>query len=105
MRLQVRVSTLHVSGRPYDRWHPPYLHPTSFPRRVGHVDGPVVPGCEDVTTEQELRNLNGAGAYPTEQELGNSNGARADLTEQELVNLNGAGAYPIEQELGNLNGA
>ncbi|RWW24204.1 hypothetical protein GW17_00011528 [Ensete ventricosum] len=56
MRLQVRVSTLPVSGRSYDRWGvdltcvrstvrslaPPYLRPTSFPRRVSHVDGPVV---------------------------------------------------------------
>ncbi|RWW56287.1 hypothetical protein BHE74_00037011 [Ensete ventricosum] len=27
---------------------PPYLRPTSFPRRVDHVDGPVVRGSEDV---------------------------------------------------------
>ncbi|RRT38460.1 hypothetical protein B296_00056706 [Ensete ventricosum] len=42
---------------------------------------------------------------PTEQELGNLNGAGADPTEQELGNLNGAGADPTEQELGNLNDA
>ncbi|RRT36094.1 hypothetical protein B296_00034912 [Ensete ventricosum] len=24
-------------GRPHDPWRPPYLRPTSFPRRVGHV--------------------------------------------------------------------
>ncbi|RRT32744.1 hypothetical protein B296_00049245, partial [Ensete ventricosum] len=61
-------------------------------------------------TEQELGNLNGAGADPTEQELENLNGelenlngAGADLTEQDLGNLNGAGADPTEQELRNLN--
>ncbi|RRT68799.1 hypothetical protein B296_00032179 [Ensete ventricosum] len=62
MRPQVRVSALPVSGRPYDRWGfgltyarsvarplaPPYLHPTNFPRRVGHVGGPVVRRSNDV---------------------------------------------------------
>ncbi|RWV86351.1 hypothetical protein GW17_00051772 [Ensete ventricosum] len=56
------VELTYVSGWPYDHWGfdltcarsvvrplaPPYLHPTSFPRRVGHVDGPVVRGREDV---------------------------------------------------------
>ncbi|RRT68234.1 hypothetical protein B296_00001698 [Ensete ventricosum] len=126
---------------------PPYLHPTGYPCRVGHVDGPIVQGREDVAvrstscisffapppredllevpdygaedevlcssaglwwpdpTEQELENLNGAGADPTKQELENLNGAGADPTEQELENLNGAGANPTEQELENLNGA
>ncbi|RWV90339.1 hypothetical protein GW17_00047463, partial [Ensete ventricosum] len=36
-------------GRSYDRWRPPYLHPTSFPRRVDHISGSVVRGREDVT--------------------------------------------------------
>ncbi|RWW04232.1 hypothetical protein GW17_00032549, partial [Ensete ventricosum] len=41
----------HASaGRPYDRWRPPYLHPTSFPRRVDHIGGPVVRGRKDVAT-------------------------------------------------------
>ncbi|RWV82041.1 hypothetical protein GW17_00056491, partial [Ensete ventricosum] len=101
---------------------PPYLHPANFPRRVGHVGGPIVRGREDLLarggsrlvpsgssgtdqTKQELRNLNGAGADPTEQELGNLNGARDELTEQELGNWNGAGDDPTEQELGNWNGA
>ncbi|RWW55652.1 hypothetical protein BHE74_00037693 [Ensete ventricosum] len=49
-------------GRSYDRWGfgltyarsavrplaPPYLRPTSFPRRVDHVGGPVVRGREDM---------------------------------------------------------
>ncbi|RZR82383.1 hypothetical protein BHM03_00008774 [Ensete ventricosum] len=29
---------------------PPYLRPASFPRRVGHVDGPIVRGRTDVAT-------------------------------------------------------
>ncbi|RWV77397.1 hypothetical protein GW17_00061781 [Ensete ventricosum] len=49
-RTTAGVSTLPVSGRSYDRWHSPYMHPTSFPRRVGHVGGPVVRGCKDVAT-------------------------------------------------------
>ncbi|RWW18613.1 hypothetical protein GW17_00017389 [Ensete ventricosum] len=62
MRPQVRVSASPVSGRLYDHWGfgltcvksatrplaPPYLRPTSFPRRVGHVGGPVIRGSEDV---------------------------------------------------------
>ncbi|RWW49637.1 hypothetical protein BHE74_00044171 [Ensete ventricosum] len=123
-RTTAGVSTLLVSGQPYDRWRPPYLHPTSFPHRVDHVNGPVVQGREDMvgaedevlclaagpwwlwtSLEWELRNLNGAGADPTEQELGNSNGARADPTEQELGNLNSTRADITEQELENLNGA
>ncbi|RZS03562.1 hypothetical protein BHM03_00033752 [Ensete ventricosum] len=94
----------------------PYWCPISFPRRVGHVGGPVllarggsglVPSGSSGTdqTEQELRNLNGIEADPTEQELGNLNGAGADPTEHELGNLNGAGADPTEHELGNLDGA
>ncbi|RWW56584.1 hypothetical protein BHE74_00036689 [Ensete ventricosum] len=141
---QVRVSTLPVSGRSYDHWGfgltcarsavrppaPPYLRPTSFPHRVGHIGGPVVRGREDVVArssfaisffppredllevpdegaedERELGNLNGAGADPIEQELGSLNGPRADPTEHELGNWNGVGADPTEQELGNLNGA
>ncbi|RZS28969.1 hypothetical protein BHM03_00062632 [Ensete ventricosum] len=66
------VSVLPVSGRPYDRWRPPYLHPTSFPRRVDHV------GRAD-STEQELGNLNGAGADPIEV---NSSTNPGDLAER-----------------------
>ncbi|RRT37836.1 hypothetical protein B296_00055504, partial [Ensete ventricosum] len=35
-------------GRLYDLWHPPYLHSTGCPCRIGHVDGPAVRGY-DVT--------------------------------------------------------
>ncbi|RWW09495.1 hypothetical protein GW17_00027011 [Ensete ventricosum] len=44
---------------------PPYLHPASFPRRIGHVDGPVVRGQTDVRF-RHLRNvdiLNADDAY------------------------------------------
>ncbi|RRT52688.1 hypothetical protein B296_00022803 [Ensete ventricosum] len=65
MRPQVRVLALPLSGRPYDHWGfgltrarsaarplaPPYLRPTNFPRRVGHVDGPVVRKSDDVATK------------------------------------------------------
>ncbi|RWW38310.1 hypothetical protein BHE74_00056471 [Ensete ventricosum] len=76
-------STVRLVVRPLA---PPSLRPTSFPRRVDHVGGPV----------RELGNLNGAGADLTKQELGNLNGAGADSTEHELGNLNGAGADPTE---------
>ncbi|RZS27717.1 hypothetical protein BHM03_00061239 [Ensete ventricosum] len=32
----------------------PYVHPTSFPRRVGHVGGPVVRGREDVAARSSF---------------------------------------------------
>ncbi|RRT34685.1 hypothetical protein B296_00036460 [Ensete ventricosum] len=125
---QVRVSTLPVSGRPYDRWGfgltcarsvvrplaPPYLRPTSFLRRVSHVGGPVVQGREDVVARssfaisffppwEDLLEVPDEGAED-ERELRNLNAAGADPTEQELRSLNGARADPTEQELGNWNG-
>ncbi|RRT47216.1 hypothetical protein B296_00033600 [Ensete ventricosum] len=62
MRLQVKVSALPVSGRPYNCWGidltcarsaarplaPPYLRPTSLPCWVGHVGGLVVRRRDDV---------------------------------------------------------
>ncbi|RZR86395.1 hypothetical protein BHM03_00013582, partial [Ensete ventricosum] len=43
--LGIRPYLCQVGARPLA---PPYLRPTSFPRRVGHVGGPVVRGSEDV---------------------------------------------------------
>ncbi|RRT45290.1 hypothetical protein B296_00032273 [Ensete ventricosum] len=85
---------------------PPYLHPTSFPRRVGHVGGPVVRGRADVMAgSPSVISFFPAGKTfsrcPMRRELGNLNSAGADPTEQELGNLNSAGADPTEQELGN----
>ncbi|RZR81034.1 hypothetical protein BHM03_00007181 [Ensete ventricosum] len=101
---------------------PPYLHPTGYPCRVGHVSGPIVQGREDVAARStsaisfpppgktfsrcpirvlkmrscaHLLACGGVGLIP----MG------ADPTEHELGNLNGTGADPTEQELGNLNGA
>ncbi|RRT41059.1 hypothetical protein B296_00042460 [Ensete ventricosum] len=123
------LAVRHAStGRPYDRWGfgltcarsaagplaPPYMHPTSFPRRIDHVSGPVVRGSDDVApgnwngvradpTKHGLRNLNVARAVPTKQELGNWDGTKVDLTEHELGNWNGVGADPTKQGLRNLN--
>ncbi|RRT40573.1 hypothetical protein B296_00032126 [Ensete ventricosum] len=85
-------STLPVSGRLYDHWRPPYLHPAGCPCRVDHVGGPA---------SKELGNCNVARVDPTEQELENCNVARVDPTEQELGNCDVARVDPTEQELGN----
>ncbi|RRT65547.1 hypothetical protein B296_00035733 [Ensete ventricosum] len=44
-------STLPVSGRLYDHWRRPYLHPAGCPCRVGHVGGPTVRRYDDVAAK------------------------------------------------------
>ncbi|RRT59809.1 hypothetical protein B296_00037466 [Ensete ventricosum] len=36
---------------------PPYLRPASFPRRVGHVDGPVVRGRTDISRDYLISSI------------------------------------------------
>ncbi|RWW58637.1 hypothetical protein BHE74_00034487, partial [Ensete ventricosum] len=60
-------------GRSYDRWRPPYLHPTSFPRRVDHISGSVVRGREDVTPHRTQHGKSFAfGFFRFEKEISNS---------------------------------
>ncbi|RWV81111.1 hypothetical protein GW17_00057503 [Ensete ventricosum] len=107
------------SGRLYDHWRPPYLHPAGCPCRVGHVGGPAVRGYDDVTARSAFvisffppgktfsrrlirpGNCDVARVDLTEQELGNCDVARVDPTEQELGNCDATRVYPTEQELGN----
>ncbi|RRT39643.1 hypothetical protein B296_00048145 [Ensete ventricosum] len=94
------------SGRLYDHWRIPYLHPIGYLRRIGHVGGSVVRGYDDLTarvdpTKQELGNCDVARADPTEQELGKCDVVRVDPTEQELGSYDIARVDPSEQELGN----
>ncbi|RRT35413.1 hypothetical protein B296_00056741 [Ensete ventricosum] len=102
------VPTLPVSGRLYDHWRPPYLHPAGCLRRVGHVHIIPPPPREDLLkvadegAEDEVLCLAaGSRVDPTEQELENCEVARVDPTEQELGNCEVARVDPTEQELGN----
>ncbi|RRT44303.1 hypothetical protein B296_00020060 [Ensete ventricosum] len=116
------MSTLPVSGRLYEHWRPP-VYPAGYLRRVGHVGGPTVRGCDDLAArsafvisffppppedlleapdkgvEDEVLHL--TAVDPTEHELGNCVVARVDPIEHEIGNCGVARVDPTEQELGN----
>ncbi|RWV88800.1 hypothetical protein GW17_00049089 [Ensete ventricosum] len=110
----------------------PPVYPAGYLRRVGHVGGPAVRGCDDLAArstfvisffpsredlleapdegaEDEVlcltaaRELHCSKSRSTEHELGNCDVARVDPTEHELGNYDVARVDPTEQELGNCN--
>ncbi|RZS04645.1 hypothetical protein BHM03_00035039 [Ensete ventricosum] len=107
----------------------PPVYPAGYLRRVGHVGGPAVRGCDDLAArlafvisfspppredlleapdegvEDEVLHLTAARVDPTERELGNYGVSRVDPTEHELGNYDVSRVDPTEHELGNCNAA
>ncbi|RZS05840.1 hypothetical protein BHM03_00036397 [Ensete ventricosum] len=125
MRLQVRVSALPASGRPYDRWRPHTC--ARLASRVGSATSagqlseggptwrsghhlPYHSSSPGKTFSRCLMRVLKMGLVLSFLARGGfglvpSGSSWAGQTEQELRNLNGAEADPTERGLGNLNSA